>query len=129
MFSIAILETICVATTVMVGVMTCLCCSEIFSQIDKAFIKLKEERNLLKVQVETLENEMNKRKEKEAYKNSETNCSKAIIDAGAKRVGIPPEEINRVLVDENRRLHIRCDMLVEELLKTRESTKKFIHSN
>ena len=120
MFFINTLETVTIATSVMAVLMTILCCSELFSQIDNALTKLKEERKLLKVQMQTLEKEVEKNKNNKNNFDVEE-IMQSIIE---KKNNVSSEDINHELVDENRRLRVRCDMLEEELLKTRENNKK-----
>lgn len=109
MFDISIPESIYIATTIMSAIMSISCLNEMFRQIDKSFIKLKEERkeNIKKIQL--LEKEI------EEFKNVHT---EEVISSST---GMPSSgEINKILVNENRKLHVRCDMLEEEIRKTRE---------
>ena len=111
MFTISIIETIYIATTIMAGLMFSLCLNELFSKIDNSFIKLKEERNLLESNVKSLEKEIEELKYMNKNDYEETISFKGIM---------PSNEINGVLVAENRKLHVRCDMLEEELNKMRD---------
>ena len=111
MFTISIIETIYIATTIMAGFMFGLCLNELFSKIDNSFIKLKEERNLLESNVKSLEKEIEELKYMNKNDYEETISSKGIMSLN---------EINQVLVAENRKLHVRCDMLEEELNKMRD---------
>ena len=124
MFNISILETISIASTIMAAMMLSIFINEMFSQIDKSFIKLKEERKTLDHMVESLEKENEKLKcEKNNHIKKEVKTSLYSNDR------ITTEEINEILVNENRKLHVRCDMLEVELHKTRElnvSDKKIL---
>ena len=113
MFGLTILEIIYVLTTIMVGVMSIICLDEVFNQMDKSFIKLKEERKALESKVQTLEKEVSELKSfaEEAEPSFHPNGRPTSV------------EINRTLVSENRKLLVRCDMLVEELRKMREQNE------
>lgn len=118
MFDISIIETIYIATTIMTAMMTVICLTEMFRQIDNSFIKLKEERiqNISKTQL--LEKEIEELKN---YKNVE------IEEINSYSTGMPTSrEINIILINENRKLHVRCDILEEEMRKTREENKKYL---
>jgi cell division protein FtsB len=107
MFGLTSLDIMYIATTIMAGVMMVIYVDEVFTQMDKSFIKLKEERNTLESNVQLLEKEVNKLKRcEEEVESSYTST-----------------EINRVLASENRKLHVRCDMLEEELCKLREQNE------
>jgi hypothetical protein len=94
----------------MVGVMLVICLDEVFNQMDKSFIKLKEERKALESKVQTLEKEVSELKSfaEEAEPSFNVNGRPTSV------------EINKTLVGENRKLLVRCDMLEEELRKMRE---------
>lgn len=114
MFDISILETIYIATTIMTAMMTIICLTEMFRQIDKSFIKLKEERNQNRSKIQALEKEIDE------IKNDKNIHTEEITTPS---IGMPKsEEINKILVNENKKLHVRCDMLEEELRKTREQS-------
>jgi hypothetical protein len=104
----------------MVGIMFGLCLNELFSQIDNSFIKLKEERNLLESNVKSLEKEIQELKYINKNDYEETISSKGIVSSN---------EINRVLVAENRKLHVRCDMLEEEINKIEITKQLFFRSH
>jgi hypothetical protein len=110
MFNISILDTIYIATTVMAAIMTVICLNEMFSQIDKSFMKLKEERKSLEIKVQTLEKELDELKV----------CDEEVEPRFHSDGRPTSSEINSVLVSENRKLLVRCDMLEEELCKMRE---------
>ena len=114
MFTINILETISIATTIMVCILFALCSIDMFTQLDNSFIKLKTERDQMATKIHSLEKEMEKLKNISNETNKETTPI-------AYSNGIPTTgEINNILVSENRKLHVRCDMLEEELRKTRD---------
>ena len=120
MFSITILDTICASTTIAVIFVTVLCFNEMFEQIDKSFTNLKTVKKILETRVAELEEENKNLKNNnvnDANVVDQTNNAKKQHSSGE---FIAPEEINRILVEENRKLHVRCDMLEEELLKIRE---------
>jgi hemerythrin-like domain-containing protein len=120
MFAINILETISMATTVMVGILFVFCCNDMFNQLDKSFIKLKRERDQMEAKIYSLEKEMEQLKNISDASN-ETNTLVAVASLNGKPTSC---EINNILINENRKLHVRCDMLEEELLKTREQNDK-----
>ena len=95
----------------MAGLMFILCSNELLNQIDNSFIKLKEERNNLETKVKLLEKEIEELKYMNKNEYEETISSKGIMSSN---------EINQVLVAENRKLHVRCDMLEEEINKMRD---------
>lgn len=110
MFGLSILEIMCCLTTIMAGVMGIIYVEEAFNQIDTAFIKLKEVRKTLETQVQTLENQINEFK----------GCDEARFHSdGTPTLG----EINKTLVTENKKLHIRCDMLE----KNKAALSEYIH--
>ena len=107
MFGLTILEIMYIVTTIMSGIMLIVYVEEAFRQIENSFIKLKEERKTLECKVQTLEKELVESSIEE--------------DSGFNPDGKPKSgEINKTLVNENRKLHVRCDMLEEELRKMRE---------
>jgi cell division protein FtsB len=113
MFGLTILDIMYIATTIMAGVMMVIYVEDASTQIDNSFIKLEEERNILKSNVQLLEKEVNDLKE----------CQEE-VESNFHPDGRPNSgEINRVLVSENRKLHVRCDMLEEELRKLREQNE------
>jgi hypothetical protein len=100
----------------MTAMMTIICLTEMFRQIDKSFIKLKEERTQNIGKIQALEKEI----EIEKFKNDKNIHNEEITTPS---IGMPKsEEINKILVNENKKLHVRCDMLEEELRKTREQS-------
>lgn len=107
MFGLTILEIMYIVTTIMSGIMLIVYVEEAFNQIDNAFIKLKEERKTLECKVQSLEKELVESSSEE--------------DTGYNTDGKPKSgEINKTLISENRKLHVRCDMLEEELRKMRQ---------
>ena len=113
MFGLTILDIMYIATTIIAGVMMVLYVEEVFTQMDKDFIKLKEERNTSESNVKLLEKEVNELKGRDEE-----------VESSFHPDGRPTStEINRVLVNENRKLHVRCDMLEEELRKLREQNE------
>jgi hypothetical protein len=107
MFGLTILEIMYIVTTIMAGVMVIIYVEEVFNQMDKSFIKLKEERKTLESQVQTLENQLEELKV----------CDEPRFHSDGRPTA---REINKTLVTENRKLIVRCDMLEEELRKLRE---------
>lgn len=114
MFTINILETIYIATTIMGCILFALCSIDMLSNIDNSFIKLKTERDQMEAKIHTLEKKM------EELKNTLTTTSNETNKETSVNVMPTPGEINNILVNENRKLHVRCDMLEEELRKTRD---------
>jgi hypothetical protein len=94
MFGLTILDIMYIATTIMAGVMMVIYVEDASTQIDNSFIKLEEERNILKSNVQLLEKEVNDLKE----------CQEE-VESNFHPDGRPNSgEINRVLVSENRKL-------------------------
>jgi len=115
MFAINIIETIYIATTIMGCILFALCSIDMLSNIDNSFIKLKTERDQMAAKIHSLEKEM------EELKNISTTSNETNTAASVSLNGRPTtHEINNILINENKKLHIRCDMLEEELCKTRE---------
>ena len=102
MFGISLLEFIHVLTSVMSAGMMILCINQCFENIDKNFIKLKNEKNSLEAEVEQLKKE------------------KQTADVFA--VVISEDDINETLLRENLRLAVRCDMLTS-VQKIREESE------
>jgi cell division protein FtsB len=112
MFQITILELITAFTSVVSAVFVLFFINETFENIDKSLTKLKNENKILEKTVEQLESE---------NKNFKTsNQPEEIKISNSNRNGISENEIKEILIKENRKLHIRCDMLEEEIKKMRE---------
>jgi len=108
--TISIIEFTYLVSSVMAGLAMILICNETLRQINESFTKVKQERDLLKIQIQKLESDLEKLKD-----NCDSEDEDDIIPSSNVRL-----EINQILVNENRKLHVRCDMLEEELSKTRE---------
>jgi len=90
MFGITLLEFIHVLTSVLSAVMMILCVNQCFENIDKNFIKLKNQKKALEAEIKQL----NEKQQKDAF-----------IEL------LPGGDINNTLLRENLRLSVRCDML------------------
>ncbi len=115
MFQITILELITAFTTVVSAVFVLFFINETFENIDKSLTKLKNENKILEKTIEQLE------RENKNFKTS--NQAEEIENSNSNRNGISDNEIKEILIKENRKLHIRCDMLEEEIKKMREKEK------
>jgi cell division protein FtsB len=113
MFQITILEFITALSSVIAGIVVLLFINETFENLDKLFTKLKNENKILEKTIEQLE------KENKNLKSS--NEPKEVEILNSNRNGISESEIKEILIKENRKLHIRCDMLEEEIKKMREN--------
>jgi hypothetical protein len=116
MFGLTILEIMYIVTTIMAGVMMIIYLEEVFNQMDKSFIKLKEERKTLESKVQSLEKELNKA----SLLSESTSEEEPSFHPNGRPTA---REINKTLVNENKKLHVRCDMLAEELCKLREQNE------
>lgn len=105
MFGISLLEFIHVLTSVMSAGMMILCVNQCFINIDKNFIKLKNQKKSLEAEVEQLKREI--QQSKDAFTEL-----------------IPEEDINNTLLRENLRLAVRCDMLTAVQKKHLEGETK-----
>jgi len=107
MISISTLEYLVILTSVLSTISILFMINDMANLAAKNLIKLKQE---------------NKKLEEEIKK---TNNS----DKNLQEIGISEESKMEILIKENRRLHIRCDMLEEELAKLREiPNKRFTRS-
>ena len=100
MFGITLLEFIHVITSVLSAGMMILCINQCFENIENSCIKLKNEKKILEAQIEELKTE----KQLE-YPYPEI---------------LPGNDVNSVLLRENLRLQVRCDMLTEIRKKRNE---------
>lgn len=113
MFQITILEFITALSSVIAGIVVLLFINETFENLDKLFTKLKNDNKILEKTIQQLE------KENKNLKSS--NEPKEVEIPNKNRNGISESEIKEILIKENRKLHIRCDMLEEEIKKMREN--------
>lgn len=100
MFGITLLEFIHVLTSVLSAGMMVLCVNQCFENIDKNFIKLKNQKKALEAEIE----ELNEKQSKDAFTEL-----------------LPGGDINNTLLRENLRLAVRCDMLTAVQKKRQES--------
>ena len=115
MFGLNLLEIIYILTSIMSTAMLLIYFEEILNQIDKSFVKLKEERENLVSKVQTLEKQLDELKScQQQICNEEEDTG--LLPYGKSTSG----GINEILKAENRKLNVRCDMLEEELRKMRE---------
>lgn len=105
MFGITLLEFIHVLTSVLSAGMMILCLNQCFENIDKNFIKLKNQKKSLEAEVEQL-------------KRGKQQSNDAFTEL------IPEEDINNTLLRENLRLAVRCDMLTAVQKMREESEHK-----
>lgn len=100
MFEITTIEIIYVATTVISAIMCVIILNQMVYNLDVTLMNLK-----------TLEKDI---KELQSCTNNSSSNEDLYPYSDGR------EEINQILINENRKLHVRCDMLEEELRKTRE---------
>lgn len=110
MFTMSTIEVIYVVSSVVAAAMMFLCWTTLLNDLEKSFTNLKTERNGLKIKVVTLTANL-----------EELESQKSLVnEISSKAYSVNAKEINATLVAENRKLHVRCDMLEEELNKIRE---------
>jgi len=109
MTTVEIISSICALFTC---VITMIMAQHIFTSIDNGFIKLKNEKKQFENKIQELERENDK------LKNT------GIKSIKLHHKNLTYEEID-IFINENRRLHIRCDMLEEELKRERRKTNSF----
>jgi len=111
MFGITIIEFISAITTIMCACMVILFLHRTFENIESDITNLEVTNKKLNATIEeykaTIENML--------LKNSETD------EIEGTSYGLIPDKTKlEILIKENKKLHVKCDMLVEELRKIRE---------
>lgn len=101
MFEITTIEIVYVATTIIAAIMWIIILNQMVYNLDVTLINLKTLDKDIKELQSSTNNSIVSNEDKYPYSDGR-------------------EEINQILVNENRKLHVRCDMLEEELRKTRE---------
>ena len=120
MFQITILEFITALSSVIAGIVVLLFINETFENLDKLFTKLKNDNKILEKTIQQLE------KENKNLKSCNQPEEIEIEIPNKNRNGISESEIKEILIKENRKLHIRCDMLEEEIKKMREKGNEIL---
>ncbi len=120
MFKMSMLEMLCIVSSAIAAGMLFVLWNSILSDLEKTFSKFEIERNSLKKQVTTLTANL---EELESQKNNQ--LSKKSIGYSS----VNASEINDILVAENRKLHVRCDMLEEEINKLLENPQQLVSSS
>ena len=105
------IEMIYIVSSAVAASMIFICWSTLLNDLEKSFTNLKTERNSLQIKVVMLTANL---EELESQKIPMVKENSTIYNS------VNASEINNILVAENRKLHVRCDMLEEELNKTRE---------
>jgi hypothetical protein len=102
------LEIITILTSIISGIVSItLFSNHVFENIESNMLSLKKGKAQLQEKIEELE--------KENQKNKKINI------AACKVSNIQIHDFNEILVNENRRLHAKCNMLEEEIRKTTSS--------
>lgn len=117
MTTVEIISSICALFTC---VITMIMAQHIFTSIDNGFIKIKNEKKQFENKIQELERENDK------FKNTGLNFSN--IEKKLHHKNLTEEEIE-IIISENRKLHIRCDMLEEELKRERKNLNSFYYVN
>jgi len=120
-------QAIFMISSILVLIVSLRCSHEMFNLIDNSFTKLKQ----IKAKLEDKNQEL-ERKNKELEKEVETlrnykHLHEANFNKNNKRTSPSVLEINSILVKENKKLLLRCDMLEAAVEKYRESL--FVNSN
>ena len=121
MFKMSMIEMVCIVSSALAASMLFVLWNSILSDLEKTFSKFEIERNSLKKQVTALTSNL---EELESQKNNQLSKKSSIYSVNS-------SEINDTLVAENRKLHVRCDMLEEEINKLLEkplvsNSKKYV---
>jgi cell division protein FtsB len=92
--------------------------SSILTDLEKSFTNLKTERNMLKNHVDLLTANLEewKAKKKSSLENIKPEKNSRVYSVNT-------SEINEILVQENKKLHVRCDMLEEVIKKIRDEAE------
>jgi len=121
-------QAIFMISSILVLIVSLRCSHEMFNLIDNSFTKLKqikaklEDKNL---ELERKNHELEK--EIEILRNYKNENEANIYYNNNKRTSPSVLEINNILVEENKKLLLRCDMLEAAVEKYRESL--FVNSN
>ena len=116
MFALSITEMLCMLSSAITAGMIFFLWSSILTDLEKSFTNLKTERNTLKNQVDLLTanlEELESQKKSSRLENIKPEKNSIVYSVNA-------SEINEILVQENKKLHVRCDMLEEVIKKIRD---------
>jgi len=120
MFEVTVVESIYILSTLFAALMWFLCLNEMMYNIDRNFIKLERDRETLENQIQILEKVIKELKETKEFKNDKNYLYNK--NASIHYANLIGEEINQILVSENKKLHVRCDMLEEEIQRIRQTS-------
>jgi len=113
-------EMLCMLSSAITAGMLFVLWNSILSDLEKTFSKFEIERNSLKKQVTTLTANL---EELESQKNNQLSKKSSGYSS------VNASEINDILVAENRKLNVRCDMLEEEINKLLENPEKLVSTS
>ena len=120
MFALTMTEMLCMLSSAITAGMLFVLWNSILSDLEKTFSKFEIERNSLKKQVTTLTANL---EELESQKNNQLSKKSSGYSS------VNASEINDILVAENRKLNVRCDMLEEEINKLLENPQKLVSTS
>lgn len=120
MFALTMTEMLCMLSSAITAGMLFVLWNSILSDLEKTFSKFEIERNSLKKQVTTLTANL---EELESQKNNQLSKKSSGYSS------VNASEINDILVAENRKLNVRCDMLEEEINKLLENPEKLVSTS
>ena len=112
MLPMIVLATSCIATFVVL-----LFINEILDKIDNKFETMKNE----KIKYENEVNNLHSENQAQSDKIGELSI---LVDELRYELDSRPENIDKYLMKENRKLEIKCDMLMEELEKQRKQKRR-----
>jgi len=111
-------EMLCMLSSAITAGMLFFLWSSILTDLEKSFTNLKTERNMLKNHVDLLTANLEewKAKKKSSLENIKPEKNSRVYSVNT-------SEINEILVQENKKLHVRCDMLEEVIKKIRDEAE------
>lgn len=115
MFALTMTEMLCMLSSAITAGMLFILWSSILTDLEKSFTNLKTERNMLKNHLDLLTANL---EELESQKKSSIENIKP--EKNSRVYSLNASEINQILIQENKKLHVRCDMLEEVVKKIRD---------
>ena len=115
MFALTMTEMLCMLSSAITAGMLFFLWSSILTDLEKSFTNLKTERNMLKNHLDLLTANL---EELESQKKSSIENIKP--EKNSRVYSLNASEINQILIQENKKLHVRCDMLEEVVKKIRD---------
>jgi cell division protein FtsB len=110
MLSITSVEFLTILSSIIAGLVIIMFISESFENIETVITRLKTDKKYLEKRIEELE------EENKILTNNTTHDKDLLSDANK----------TKILIKENRKLHVRCDMLEEELKKMSENKEMLL---